>query len=136
MSVTVMEGLKSCQQENHVMNDSNFQRPTTDHPRRRDTHIQQGTGVNAEAVGAQHSLKLIQAGVYGVQVLIELISGRIKGERPWSVTREYAQGGHSGPAFPRSKGPLACPLVQKAPIKVTTARGNRFFEKGSAQRPL
>lgn len=39
------------------------------------THVQQGAGVHAEAVAAQHGLQVVQVGVHSIQVITELIPG-------------------------------------------------------------
>ena len=45
------------------------------------THVQQRARVHAEAVGGQHRLEVVQVGVDGVQVVIELVPARKKEER-------------------------------------------------------
>lgn len=43
------------------------------HGHRRAEQVQQGAGVHAEAVAAQHGLQVVQVGVHSIQVITELI---------------------------------------------------------------
>ena len=99
MSVTVMEGLKSCRGERAISGggrkptqarwgDSWWELPRSICcqdlvPGRMGgrTHVQQRARVHAEAVGGQHRLEVVQVGVDGVQVVIELVPARKKEER-------------------------------------------------------
>ena len=78
MSGTVTEGLNSCREGGGGQTALGAGRAGRG-AGRAGTHIQQGAGVHAEAMGCQHGLQVVQVGVHGVQVVTELGPGEREG---------------------------------------------------------
>lgn len=85
------------------------------------THVQQRAGVHAEAVRGQHGLQVIQVGVDGVQVVVELVPGPKREECRRSEPLPGLRGLFPPYELSRSAGPWLPVLCRSSSLGLTAA---------------